>query len=536
MENPLEMGPLLEAALGYAALGWRVVPVHNPKNGGCSCRCPECENIGKHPRLKAWQTAATSEEATIRSWWAKWPEANIGVRLGEQSGIVDLEGDGPEADKQLSALFDNNPLVCPTYKSHRGKHRLFRWRKDLPGAGCVKYGDLELRTGNGDKGIQSVFPCSLHELGMRYTWLPDLSPADVAIPELPDAVVAKLWNMAADPAAVQQRKASARAKLYTGDTPPTIPEGDRDNTLYAEACAHWNDQAKLRGLGCFDDPTAQSIVHKLIWAWNRACCMPPLDDATVLAKVESARKFIRDRTIAESNGHASNDGKPGPGLTGLGLEFREGEWWPGSWRLETINSDPPMARLHAPFLARQCIDLTMDQFDQAGAVHRAILKATGQIALDDQPGKWEQIWKGTRGSNKKKGTRGLEFKLLDGATRIEAPDEVKRPSIVAEFVFGWLSKAMVAEEDKEPLTSGRPWKDASGAVWFSFQALWQEAGFEKSDKITRQELSACLAEAGADRHVRSVGKEGGRKPFMRLDVRAMEKIRKVAGLDERSEG
>src|SRR5690554_6596865 len=53
---------LLDAALRYAALGWRVHPLHHPIFEGevlrCSCRKTDFDNQGKHPKLTGWTERA----------------------------------------------------------------------------------------------------------------------------------------------------------------------------------------------------------------------------------------------------------------------------------------------------------------------------------------------------------------------------------------------------------------------------------------------------------------------------------------------
>src|SRR5438128_9515341 len=84
----------LDMALGHAARGWHVFPCHTPTpTGGCSCRHPDCERIGKHPRTKNGLHDATTDRATIRRWWKMWPQANIAVWTGAVSGLVVLDQD-----------------------------------------------------------------------------------------------------------------------------------------------------------------------------------------------------------------------------------------------------------------------------------------------------------------------------------------------------------------------------------------------------------------------------------------------------------
>jgi hypothetical protein len=90
----LRSARLLEAALDYAGRGWRVLPLHTPTTGGCSCQKSDCYSIGKHPRIHNGQIGASLDSSTINNWWARWPNANIGVATGPDSGVVVLDVDG----------------------------------------------------------------------------------------------------------------------------------------------------------------------------------------------------------------------------------------------------------------------------------------------------------------------------------------------------------------------------------------------------------------------------------------------------------
>lgn len=157
----------LHIALQYAKLGWLVLPVHHPvKPGVCSCRKgPKCKSAGKHPRINKWQNQATTDEEQIRIWWTKWPNANIGVLLGQRSGIIDIECDSPEAEKAWRLLFceqfGGDIPTIPCFRSHRGMHRILKWSEGFPPTPvCHSFG-IEIRTGN-VAGAMSVFPGSVH--------------------------------------------------------------------------------------------------------------------------------------------------------------------------------------------------------------------------------------------------------------------------------------------------------------------------------------------------------------------------------------
>lgn len=79
--------PRLETALAYAGFGWRVIPLHSPlPGGGCTCGKATCGKAGKHPRIAAWQRDASVDPDQIRAWWKQWPEANVGLLMGQASG------------------------------------------------------------------------------------------------------------------------------------------------------------------------------------------------------------------------------------------------------------------------------------------------------------------------------------------------------------------------------------------------------------------------------------------------------------------
>jgi hypothetical protein len=82
----------LEVALAYAALGWRVLPVHWMRNGACSCGDPACRTPGKHPLIAHGHLDASNDRAVVRCWWKYWPSANIGLNCVD-SGVVVVDVD-----------------------------------------------------------------------------------------------------------------------------------------------------------------------------------------------------------------------------------------------------------------------------------------------------------------------------------------------------------------------------------------------------------------------------------------------------------
>jgi hypothetical protein len=86
---------LLDAALAYARHGIPVLPVHSPAaDGSCSCERPGCERPGKHPRLPHGLTDASVDPRRIEMWWARWPDANVGLRTGVVMDVADVDSPG----------------------------------------------------------------------------------------------------------------------------------------------------------------------------------------------------------------------------------------------------------------------------------------------------------------------------------------------------------------------------------------------------------------------------------------------------------
>src|SRR5262245_46559316 len=90
---PPDTASLLDWALWHVACDYPVLPCHTPTPTGCSCRKTDCPSIGKHPRTRHGVKDATTNEALIRHWWGNWPEANIAIATGQDSGLDVLDED-----------------------------------------------------------------------------------------------------------------------------------------------------------------------------------------------------------------------------------------------------------------------------------------------------------------------------------------------------------------------------------------------------------------------------------------------------------
>lgn len=84
----------------------------------------------KRPLVKTGFHAASQDEAQIREWWRKWPDALVGVPTGQGTGLVVVDYD---PDKATQATHDwmaeHTDLLCSTraHKTKRGGfHYLFK--------------------------------------------------------------------------------------------------------------------------------------------------------------------------------------------------------------------------------------------------------------------------------------------------------------------------------------------------------------------------------------------------------------------------
>jgi hypothetical protein len=167
----------LEAALAYSRMHWRIFPCHSIVNGACSCGKVVCTSPGKHPRTKRGVLDATDDEATIRRWWTRWPDANIALATGSGLAVFDIDGEaGAQEFKALVAAHGAVPETLAA-QTGRGYHLVYATRPGGPEVRSSARGHVHVR---GEGGYIIVEP-SNHISGRNYKWV-----KKVAIAPLPD--------------------------------------------------------------------------------------------------------------------------------------------------------------------------------------------------------------------------------------------------------------------------------------------------------------------------------------------------------------
>lgn len=190
--------PCLPDALIYAARGWPVLPLWWPvARGGCACGRPGCgKSIGKHPiydAVKNGVNGATTDAACITLWWGRWPQANVGIRTGRESGLAVLDVDprngGDDSLAELEERIGPMPETPVSITGSLGSHYLFAYPSNGCDVPCARnLGGLAGLDWKADGGY-IVAPPSLHASGRRYTWNVMLHPADVPIAPCPGALL-----------------------------------------------------------------------------------------------------------------------------------------------------------------------------------------------------------------------------------------------------------------------------------------------------------------------------------------------------------
>ena len=115
----------IQTALGYAGLDWAVLPLHSPReDGSCSCGDEDCSSPGKRPYTHRGLHDASTDPDQIRRWWREWPDANVGIRTGAESGLIVLDVDpdhgGDESLAKLEAPYGPLPATVQQRTGGRG--------------------------------------------------------------------------------------------------------------------------------------------------------------------------------------------------------------------------------------------------------------------------------------------------------------------------------------------------------------------------------------------------------------------------------
>lgn len=232
---------------------------------------------GKTPLTSHGCKDASTIPETINAWWARWPDANIGIATGAISGIWVLDIDGDDGESSLRRLEEQNsplPTTVEVISGGKGRHLYFRY----PALLRINNSARKLGAGldvRGDGGY-IVAPPSVHPSGALYMRSVD---SEKFIAEAPD------WLLKL----VTERTQGTAARLpeeWMQMIDNNIGEGRRNDSI-----------ARIAGLlfACGLDPY---LTLALCMAVNDSRCQPPLPEAEVIKTVNS----IAQRELQKNKG------------------------------------------------------------------------------------------------------------------------------------------------------------------------------------------------------------------------------------------
>lgn len=161
LEKRINQAPapkLGSSALWYAGQGWPVFPLHpNSKQPAIS---KKDGGNGLHD--------ATTDPDQVRSWWTRWPDANIGLPTGINFDVIDI--DGPTGIQSLAELGEGVlPDIHGKVGTPRGFHLYVKKTGDGNRAG--------VRPGIDYRGAGGYVVGAPSRIDFKtYTWLVKPSP------------------------------------------------------------------------------------------------------------------------------------------------------------------------------------------------------------------------------------------------------------------------------------------------------------------------------------------------------------------------
>ena len=227
---------VLDAALEYATRGDPVFPVWHAEGGRCGCRAYDCEDQGKHPIASCARNGcldATTDPATLTRWFQTFPRANLAMRTGLTSTVVDVDPDkgGLDTMARLTAQHGSMPVTAKVLTGGGGYHLHFAPVPGLRNSVGVIGPGVDVR---GEGGYVLLAP-SNHKSGGAYRDDPDAPLYDTPRTVMPAWLVE-----------LARRSAASNGSSGNGHRPPDewaaklmgAPEGQR-RAVALEIAGHY---------------------------------------------------------------------------------------------------------------------------------------------------------------------------------------------------------------------------------------------------------------------------------------------------------
>lgn len=287
---------------------------------------------GKQPIGSAWGVERHTEK-TLRALYRRHPDAGVGLKLGPEGGVVDIEiEDRLKGQATLDLLFGGERPETLGWESTRGPHLVFAWDERFRryGKAIIKGPDLpgvEIRIGFSDSGqqYQSVCPPSPDASGTARAW-----NGFSAVARAPDCLFAALDEVFA---ARDARKAERPAIGTDALRPRSVRLWDveRRATAYLKSCQpavsgeRGHDQTFK--VACKVGPgfdLAPEAALRLVASVYNPTCDPPWSEKELRHKIEDAyeeetrRGWLLGMTVEQPGAGGGGGDEPPPEQPGAG--------------------------------------------------------------------------------------------------------------------------------------------------------------------------------------------------------------------------
>ncbi len=243
VEPPAEAAPALtqlDCALSYAALGTPVFPTKPTKA----------------PYTARGFKDATTDEATIREMWERWPDAGIGIPTGKASGWFVLDRDDRHGgDASLTALVEEHgdlPATQQAATPSGGAHYVYKY----PASATLGNSAGKLGKGLDTRGEGGYIVAPGIDHSRR--WVNALDPADP-----PEWMIGLLLSEKHEPVNTDRKVVHAAfgaARVFG--------YGERNNGLRDVACGRWRHGYHA---------TEQELLNYMFEARDTRCADVPND-------------------------------------------------------------------------------------------------------------------------------------------------------------------------------------------------------------------------------------------------------------------
>jgi hypothetical protein len=197
---------------------------------------------GKKPYVEHGLRDATTDPATIETWWRRWPGANVAIRTGSVSGLLVVDADDLDSLHELEREHGELPRTASVVTPRGGQHYWLRHPGgEIPSSAGKFAPGVDIRSDGGY----------------------------VIAPPSPGYVVDEEAPLADPPGWLLERLRGGHRNGSASKVGEAIPTGERNSTLASLA-----GSMRRRGMGEAEIAAALQVA-------NRERCQPPLGEQEI---------------------------------------------------------------------------------------------------------------------------------------------------------------------------------------------------------------------------------------------------------------